>query len=145
MNEQQKATRNSWMRKPLPEIYVPLHFDRAFIVDEYEQLSYGFIPDCMDDHWFIYLDPEENVIYFHRSWTGFCIYKVRFERSGTAYRVAEAFVNRDPDQYSGTDDDYDAALICFLIDKLLLGKETPFPLPSNERNSRRTHLTWSTR
>jgi len=137
MNGRQKATRNSWKREPFPE-HTRLNFNRTFTADEHEQISYGFIPESMDHHWFIYL--EEERLYFYRSWTGFCIYEVGLERNGNAYDAAEILVNRNPDQYGGTDDKYDAALVSFLIDKFLLRRETAFPLPSNKPRHRTTNI-----
>ncbi|XP_021953037.1 uncharacterized protein LOC110849878 [Folsomia candida] len=41
----------------------------------------GFIPEAMEDKWFIYFDPDDDAFYFHRSWTGFLVYKVTAQRS----------------------------------------------------------------
>ena len=85
----------------------------------------GLVPGQMEDKWFIYR--QDNALYFHRSWTGFCVYVVRFESDGNSYRMFEADLNRDPDQYGETRDDHDAALISYLIDVLLLDREADFP------------------
>ena len=39
----------------------------------------------------------------------------------------EALVNRDPDQYTETDDEHDANMISYLIDVLLLKRNPVFP------------------
>ena len=70
----------------------------------------GVIPEMMEDKWFIFL--EEDVLYFHRSWTGFCIYQVRMKKEGAEYRVVEALVNRNPSEFSTTDDKYIVDLLC---------------------------------
>lgn len=57
------------------------------------------------------------------------MFRVLLEPWGEGLRVAEAWVNRDPEQYSGTDDVYDVALLAYLIDRLLLGRHPPFPFP----------------
>lgn len=67
---------------------------------------------------------------FHRSWTGAFIYALRLEESPAGVRVAESWVNRDPDQYRGTDAEYGRRLVRFLIDAFLLGKSVSFPLPA---------------
>jgi len=112
----------------MPESKNRLIFNRQFAPDEFQQISRGLIPESMDDKWFIFL--EDNWLYLHRSWTGSCIYKVKFEQDQGSYMVSEAWVNRDRNQYNSTDDNYDAAVLSFLIDKFLLGKDTPFPMPS---------------
>jgi len=81
----------------------------------------------MDDKWAIFL--EDDWLYFHRSWTGVCIYMLRLESIEDGYRIAEAWVNRESAQYKLTDDEYDVKLLRFLIDNFLLGKNTAFPLP----------------
>jgi hypothetical protein len=72
----------------------------------------------MEDKWFVYW--KDDCLYFHRSWTGFCIYIVRFVCDDIGGKAAVATVNRDPDQYGGTDDEYDRRMIAYLIDVLLL-------------------------
>ena len=83
----------------------------------------------MDDKWFIFM--EDMQLNFHRSWTGHCIYQIRFEKRDAEYVIVEAWVNRDQEEYRSDDDNYDIALLSFLIDNFLLGRNTPFPLPEN--------------
>lgn len=56
------------------------------------------------------------------------IYKVKIAKIAEGYKVSEAWVNRNPDQYLQTDDAYDAELLRYLIDRLLLCKKVFFPL-----------------
>jgi hypothetical protein len=128
-NSRKKATRDRWKAEPLPESVARLQYTRTFSAQEYEKLSYGLIPNEMEDKWFIYL--EQGHLYFHRSWTGVCVYRVRFERVDETYFAIEALVNRDPTKYKETDDAYDTALLSFLIENFLLGGHTPFPLPTS--------------
>jgi len=120
-NYRKKATRDSWKAKALPQSVTTIQFTRIFSAKEYEQLSYGRMPVEMEDKWFIYL--EQDHLYFHRSWTGYCIFRLRFERDGHFYSVVEAMVNRDPDEYGSANDAYDAAILSSLIDNLLLNDE----------------------
>ncbi|HXQ71556.1 MAG TPA: hypothetical protein VN844_13765 [Pyrinomonadaceae bacterium] len=113
------ATRQSWPNiKPLPEQRAALSLERAFTEEEFELIRYGSIPEAMENKWFIFL--EDDVLYFHRSWTGFCIYQVSLKKDGAQYRVVEALANRDSTQYSAADDHYDVNLLNFLIDNFLL-------------------------
>lgn len=123
------ATRQSWPNlKPLPEQRAQLFLNRQFTQDEYDLIGEGLIPEAMEDKWFIFL--EDDVVYLHRSWTGFCIYQVSLAKDGANYAVAKAFVNREPNQYAATDDRYDEKLLTFLIDNFLLGKSSLFPVPA---------------
>ncbi len=120
-----KVTRDSWKRSDMPSWTAELPYEQSFSHDEFGRLSAGLLPRSMEDKWFVYV--EENLLHLHRSWTGSCIYKVELKPEVTGYSVVRAIVNRDAAQYRETDDDYDSALLGFLIDNLLLGKQTPFP------------------
>ena len=56
----------------------------------------------MEDKWFIYWN--DNTLYFHRSWTGMCLYIVHFEAARDGHKIISADINRDPDQYNETSD-----------------------------------------
>jgi hypothetical protein len=79
----------------------------------------------MEDKWFICW--IEGELFFHRSWTGHCIYVVKFETDQTGCRMVKALVNRDHEQYRETSNDRDAAMISFLIDVVLLHRQHEFP------------------
>ena len=83
-----------------------------------ESIRAGHIPEFMEDKWFIYW--QDDKLFFHRSWTGFCIYVVHFAVEGEAGRMVRAEVNRDYEQYQLVDDEEDARMISGLIDSLLL-------------------------
>lgn len=125
VNERQAAKPRH--AKAMPETRTRLSLERIFSQDEYEQIRLGHISLDMDDRWDIYL--ENEWLYLNRSWTGFCIYQVRLEAVENTYRIAEVWVNRDRDQYRGSDDSHDAAFLSFLIDRALLGRDTPYPQP----------------
>lgn len=87
----------------------------------------GLVPIEMEDKWFIYF--LDGWLYFHRSWTGACIYAVRLDGSPAGVRTTDSWVNRDPEEYQGQDLEYDRKLVSFLIDAFLLGRSAQFPLP----------------
>ncbi len=124
----QPATSASWKIKPLPEKRAPLSYERRFSAAEHARLVRGLVPVEMEDKWFIYL--EDGLLRLHRSWTGACIYGVRLGVEGEGSIVEEAWVSRATDDYTRTDDAYDARLLSFLIERLLLGNnQVPFPVP----------------
>ena len=98
-----------------------------------DRIHWGVVPETMEDKWFIYW--TEGALYFHRSWTGFCIYVVHFAAEGDVWRMLLADVNRDPRQYEETDTDRDARLIASLIDVLLLHRHVAFPHAGSPRAS----------
>ena len=102
-----------------------LNFDRKFPEREYEAIRAGLLSRDMDDKWDIIFD--EGWLYFYRSWTGNCIFQTRIEPDEDGYRMVETWVNRNPQQYNANDDNFDVAMIGWLIDRFLLGKDTPCP------------------
>jgi hypothetical protein len=121
------ATRQSWANAPMPEKRSRLVLRREFTGGEYGAIRHGLIPEQMEDKWFIFL--EGDTLYFHRSWTGHCIYQLTLTREGAKYAVSDALVNRDAAQYAGADDAYDERLLTYLIDNLLLGGRAVLPTP----------------
>ncbi|HEX7528261.1 MAG TPA: hypothetical protein VF425_04075 [Thermoanaerobaculia bacterium] len=120
-----KATSRSWKTEPFPANRGRLKLDGSFDQAEWESLQQGVIPEEMEDKWFIY--EEGGWLNFHRSWTGFCNYRVRLRKTPKGGEIAEAWVSREKDQYSGVDDDYDARLLSWLIDVLLLKRSAKYP------------------
>ncbi len=123
----QRAAADSWQRSPMPPQRARLKYEKTFRAEEFAQIQLGLIPQQMEDKWFIYW--EEPWLRFHRSWTGLCIYEVRLEEADGVCSVTEAWANRDPEQYTETDDGYDAQILDFLIVGLLLGQPAEFPMP----------------
>jgi hypothetical protein len=119
------AEQSDWQTKELPSKRTTITLNRSFPLPEIERMRAGLLPQEMEDKWFIYW--QDDRLFFHRSWTGFCVYVVRFTNQGDCYRMVEADVNRDPEQYSETNDEHDAAMISYLIDVLLLHQEANFP------------------
>jgi hypothetical protein len=100
------ATRHDWKTTPLPAKREAIALDRTYSSAKFERLRAGHVPQDMDDKWFASF--EDPWPYLHRSWTGFCVYQVRFEPAGGGVRVAEALVSRNPEQYREMDGIADA-------------------------------------
>ncbi len=109
----------------LPEGCAKLNFQASYNSQEYELICLGLIPRDMDDRWFVFV--EGDVAFFHRSWTGICIYKVTFELLQDRYVVTEALVNRKIEEFRETDDRRYTALLHSLIESWLLEKDSPSP------------------
>lgn len=128
-SERKKTARpDSWKTKPMPLEVAYLSFKKTYTEEEFGIIVSGCVPKEMEDKWFIFM--QNNELFFHRSWTGFCIYKVVFEHNNSAYIVREALVNKNIKQYKSIDSNYETALLGWLIDNLLLCKITPFPIPN---------------
>jgi hypothetical protein len=95
------ATSVGWGIKEMPYRKSVLPFRYRFSPNEMARMRRGNIPNEMEDKWYIYF--QDGWLSFHRSWTGYCIYRIRFESDGECHRVAECWVNREPEQYSNDD------------------------------------------
>ena len=88
------ATKTDWKTLEMPEAHEYFKLERKISREELNNLRYGHIPHEMEDKWFSYMD--ENTLYAHRSWTGYCIFIIEInEETG----IHEVTVNRDTDQY----------------------------------------------
>lgn len=130
------AKSTDWNTEAIPSQRTTILVDRAFSQEEMVRIRRGLVPKQMEDKWFIYW--QDYTLFFHRSWTGFCIYIVQFATEGDYWKMVEACVNRDPEQYTGTSDEQDAEMISYLVDLLLLHRDATFP--SNETFSEMTTL-----
>jgi hypothetical protein len=75
----------------------------------------------MEDKWFVFW--EEPSLFFHRSWTGDCVFQLRLKPYELGYAVDEAWVNRDPEQYNSGGKSNEIKLISNLIEHLLLDNQ----------------------
>jgi hypothetical protein len=74
----------------------------------------------MEDKWVVTY--EAPWMSFHRSWTGDCIFKVRFVPKRDAVCVAEVLVSREPGQYDSDNPFHDAALVRRMLEALVNGE-----------------------
>ena len=94
----------------MPEQRERLSFEALYTDLDAEKMMNGFIPKEMEDKWFIYF--ENGWLYFHRSWTGHCIYMVKIDGS-----------NRDKEQYNNSDSALDINILSSLIQNKLINNE----------------------
>lgn len=107
------ATKDSWNNMPMPDQHVVIPMNVTIPSAAMKIVRCGHIPAAMEDHWFMYCD--ETTIRYYRSWSGICIYVAKYEDNGEVCRITELMVNRDPNQYGGTNDDHDKALFMTLL------------------------------
>lgn len=93
----QIATRDSWKTEPMPIRRYQIAFHRTLSEEEFAKIKAGHIPEEMEDRWFVFF--EDDWLYFHRSWTGHCIFQVKLKTTGRGCLVEEAWANQDESQY----------------------------------------------
>ena len=116
---------SDWREYPLPEERITVGLDRPFSAEEMASIRLGSIPQQMEDKWFLYF--KDDQLFFLRSWTGYCVYVAHFQPAEDGALLVSAEINRDPEQYTETDDALDAQMVLYLIDSLLLGRMGDVP------------------
>jgi ADP-ribosyl-[dinitrogen reductase] hydrolase len=111
------ATRTTWKNEPMVN---PKRIDLSlqFTDEQFSKLTNGLIPHEMEDKWFIFY--ENDWLFFHRSWTGFGIFKAQLIKEQEGYAIKEFWAERNEVIYSNRDDDSDAESLVFLIAEGLL-------------------------
>lgn len=134
------ATAGSWKHEPMSSEWEEIPYRDEFSESEMEQIGLGYIPEVMEEKWFIYMDGDW--LYLHRSWTGFCMYMVRFEKKMNRYVVGEAWASRDITKRSWVSDEHDAQELRSLIRLLLLDEYIGFPRKPGETDEERVMGMW---
>lgn len=110
------ARPGDWQATPLPVQVSALAFTRSFSAADFRRLQQGVVPEAMEDRWFIVW--HDDALWVHRSWTGLCMYRLRFAAAGERFVVTEALANRDPTQCTGNDS-HDLGMLGSLLDSVL--------------------------
>ena len=109
----EKAIRTSWKTKPIPSQRIPLNLSLEFSHSAGQRMELGFVPEDMEDRWFIF--NENDWLYFHRSWTGTCIFGVRLEKDDKTVHIKEAWANGNTAEYRSPGAKEDCETIKHLI------------------------------
>jgi hypothetical protein len=115
---------------PMPESRERISWQRTFTHEEYERIRSGHHSAELNNRWYVHT--ENNWVHFVRSWTRYCIFKVKLEAGENTVRAAEVWVNRDPSQYNNIDLAYDLDTLEGLIGHLLKGSAA-FPSTPTRR------------
>ena len=67
-----KITRDYWKITPISNLKDKITIKRTFTREEFEKIQLGHFPKDMDDKWFLFF--EDDWLFFHRSWSGVCVY-----------------------------------------------------------------------
>lgn len=140
-----KAERRHWKIK-LSDISQPkrIDFSIKFTDEQFEKITNGLIPEEMEDKWFIFF--ENNWLYFHRSWTGYCQFKMQItkEKDKQIYSVKEFYAERNPERYKCVDDTEEIKKISFLIMCGLLRLDENYnDLSSEKKSANELIVAWS--
>lgn len=117
---------------PMPARREAVPYEETFTLEESARLRRCVLPQVMEDKWIVLFDDLDTSLSFHRSWTGYLVYRVTLvsideDADPSRLCATELVVNRDPSQYAGTDDALDAARVSWLIRTLLLDQAVAMP------------------
>jgi len=119
-----RAKKESWKTVDMPEDKVILPINKKYSKEEYNKLKQGFIPKVMEEKWFIYF--EEQKLYFHRSWTGLCVYELNFIKDNGKYIISKGYLNgKIAEQRDSMSLKEEVNIVLSLIDILLLNEDDP--------------------
>ncbi len=103
------AEKGDWKITEMPAEHENFILHRHFNDLQMEALRRGHIPEEMEDKWFWYM--EEDTLFAHRSWTGFCIFRIDFKADDNHFVT----VSRDGEQHMFTTIEEDARKISNLL------------------------------
>lgn len=83
------ANKSSWKNSPMVNPK-SVEIDLQFSEKDFSKITRGYLPQAMEDKWFIYY--EDGWLYFHRSWTGVGIFKAQVLYVENLYSIKEFFV-----------------------------------------------------
>ncbi len=76
----------------------------------------------MDEKWDVFT--EDDVVFLHRSWTGFEIFEAAFvPAEGGGWVIAGAMVESDPERYGGTSDMRSSLTLELVLSAIVLGED----------------------
>jgi len=88
----------------------------------------------MDEKWNVFA--EEDIVFLHRSWTGFGVYEATFSPADSGgLRIAQAVVEGDAERYRTADDELDCVMLEIVLSAIVLGE------PAQQARERLVALT----
>src|SRR5258708_7531264 len=110
-------------RESVPVVQIP--YRDSFSAEESGRLRAGLVPVSMDEKWFVLF--ERPYLLLYRSWTGTLIYRLEMDEGPDGVKVVSATVLDNPEMWRRGSLDYEASLVSYLVRRLLLKREVPFP------------------
>lgn len=101
--------KEDWNILDMPKEQAVFQLNRSFTDQDKKYLKEGHKPYAMEDKWFVYF--EDNKVYMHRSWTGYCIFILNLDNN-------TVIVNRNKNQYRNTNIEEDKKILSELLDFL---------------------------
>lgn len=105
--------KSDWKTLEMPQENEEFILEGSLSNEDIELIKEGFLPKEMEDKWFMYY--EDDKLFIHRSWTGYCIYIV----DTSEMSKLKVIVNRNPEQHKETDVEKDKIMVNIQLNSLL--------------------------
>lgn len=105
--------------RPMPKRRAVIPYRRRFAPRELARLTFGLVPESMDDKWVGVL--REGCVDFFRSWTGHHIYCLPLRSVDGGIETEAIIASRDPRQYRNRDPERDIETVERLLNWMLTG------------------------
>ena len=103
--------------KSFSDKFQEFNVDLSLTSDEFRIFDKGIFADSMEEKWNVFV--LDNFIYWVRSWTDHCIYKIQLTRQTENVILENGFVTRDRTQYNSDSIEEDKILFLQLIQSCL--------------------------
>lgn len=100
-----------------PDAHQRCRLDLEISLEEFNVFEVGIFAENMDAKWNVFV--LDDIIYFARSWTKYCIYKIFVKRQMASVSLTDFQVNRNESQYTNKDIEYDLVLLKKLLQSIL--------------------------
>lgn len=94
---------------------------RTWSDEEWERIQLGYRSRDMDEKWDVVA--EDDVVFLHRSWTGFGVYEATFAAvEGGGWRITSAVVEAGRGGLHGSSADFDCLMLELVLSAIVLGE-----------------------
>lgn len=98
-----RARRSDWRNSSIPTEKENIDFKESYSAQEYKKIKIGYIPDELEDPWFMYV--EDDCLYIHpNDGIGRCVYQVRFKQIDGHYQAVDTWASRSKRRPLPSDD-----------------------------------------
>src|SRR5437762_4182517 len=99
--------------KTFSDKFQEFDLELTLTANEFELFDNGVFSNSMEEKWNIFL--LDNFMYWARSWTAHCIYKIQVTRQAGSVTLEKGFVTRDKSQYNSANLEKDKILFLQLL------------------------------
>ncbi len=107
-NERKQTIAESFSDKHIEE-----ELDITLTASEFEKFERGIYAGSMEEKWNIFL--IENNMYWARSWTDHCIFKVRFRKENGNVNLENIKVTRNSNEYNSNNLEHDIKIFKMML------------------------------